>query len=101
MVFNDVAKKLRKYNSVVVYGASVLGRKLYSVLKKYGINIKYIIDKRGQKVDDMETITLDQYISNRGDIIIIASSRFAEEIKRDLSEAKVVSDIVCVDELFS
>ena len=100
-IFDNVARRLRQYNSVVIYGASVLGRKLFDIMKKYGVNIKCIIDKKGQKVDDMETITLDQYISNRGDIIIIASSRFAEEIKKDLSEAKVVSDVVCVDELFS
>ena len=100
IVFNDVAKRLRKYNSVVIYGASVLGRKLYDILKKYSINIKCIIDKRAQRVDDMEAITLAQYVSDEGDLIIIASSRFADDIKKDLSEAKVVSDVVCVDELF-
>lgn len=92
---------MSQYNSVVIYGASVLGRKLFDIMKKYGINIKCIIDKRAQIVDDMEAITLAQYVSDEGDLIIIASSRFADDIKKDLSKAKVVSDVVCVDELFS
>ena len=100
-IFDNVARRLSQYNSVVIYGASVLGRKLFDIMKKYGINIKCIIDKRAQRVDDMEAITLAQYVSDGGDLIIIASSRFADDIKKDLSEAKVVSDIVCVDELFS
>ena len=100
-IFDNVARRLSQYNSVVIYGASVLGRKLFDIMKKYGINIKCIIDKRAQIVDDMEAITLAQYVSDEGDLIIIASSRFADDIKKDLSEAKVVSDIVCVDELFS
>ena len=100
-IFDNVARRLSQYNSVVIYGASVLGRKLFDIMKKYGINIKCIIDKRAQRVDDMEAITLAQYVSDEGDLIIIASSRFADDIKKDLSEAKVVSDVVCVDELFS
>lgn len=100
-IFGNVARRLSQYNSVVIYGASVLGRKLFDIMKKYGINIKCIIDKRAQIVDDMEAITLAQYVSDEGDLIIIASSRFADDIKKDLSKAKVVSDVVCVDELFS
>ena len=70
-------------------------------MKKYGINITCIIDKKAQRVDDMEAITLAQHVSDKGDLVIIASSRFADDIKNDLSEAKIVSDVVCVDELFS
>ena len=100
-IFDNVARRLSQYNSVVIYGASVLGRKLFDIMKKYGIHIKCIIDKMAQRVDDMEAITLAQYVSDKGDLVIIASSRFADDIKKDLSEAKIVSDVVCVDELFS
>ena len=52
----------------------------FQIMKKYGINIKCIIDKRAQRVDDMESITLAQYVSDKGDLVIIASSRFADDI---------------------
>lgn len=89
-----------KVETVAIYGYSRLGRALKLYLEKYGIEVKYIIDQKGQMLRTDKTVyTLNDDLEDV-DAVIITPIGLYEEIKSKL-EKKLKSKFIYIETLIA
>ena len=75
-----------KFKRVAIYGMSSLGRSLYTELRKHGIEIAYVIDRRKNVLCEGCTVyTLQDDLPNV-DLIIVTAITYYDEIASMLGE---------------
>lgn len=98
-------KKISKYlhnhsiQSCAIYGVGIIGKPIYSMLRKEGVNIAYCIDKDVNKREqiDVPLKTPDEELDDV-DLVVIATTYSHEEIKRIISN-RIKTQIITVGQL--
>ncbi|MCK9162301.1 MAG: radical SAM protein [Arcobacteraceae bacterium] len=88
-------EKVKDVNQLYIYGGGEICLDLISKIDDY--NISGIIDKKAKtnpyKINSFDVKTLDDILLKDNDTIIIASNKFANEIKNDLQTMAVNNNI--------
>lgn len=88
------------YHSVIIYGLSDMGCRLYDELKNSNIKIKCIIDKSAfGKMDEIRIYNPGDQIPD-ADVIIVATAYFLIEVENALL-GKVKCPIIALDDLIA
>ncbi len=84
--------------TVAIYGMSFMGQRLYEELKNSGIEVKYGIDKNGDKICTDIDVVSPEYDLEAVDVIIVTAFCFFDEIEGFLME-KTDSRILSLEDL--
>lgn len=91
-MYKDLVEKIsQKYNlnvlrdsEIYLFGTAVLGRKIYSQLKSFGIQVKGFLDndksKHGKFIQDVEIFDINCIKNKENTVIIICSTNYFYEI---------------------
>ncbi|WP_429027246.1 HAD family hydrolase [Aeromonas veronii] len=81
----------QEIKEVVIYGAGEFFESLYPELIKRKIRVKLLIDKKAQlmayKVADINVVPLAKAKISDGEVVLIASAAYVDEIRQDISDA--------------
>ncbi len=76
----------KNFHSIAVYGLSYLGERLVDELMGSGIEVKYAIDKKADKIcADVEVMQPTDHLP-KVDAVVVTAVYFFDEIKSELAE---------------
>lgn len=105
--WNTVCERIRGLSakdSIYIFGAGNIGRILHHYLRDRGVVLKAYIDNnadlRGTRMEDVKVISPDEIKPETGDLFLICSENYADEIWEDLrrrgildTQAAIVNDM--------
>ncbi len=84
--FKDILEA-QGINTIAIYGIGMLGKALYELLKKQGINVVYGIDRDVNKhIDGLRIVPPEKNFLEKADAIIITPINDLEAIRKELSQ---------------
>lgn len=86
------------YHTIAVYGLSYLGERLLAALRDTGIEVRYCIDKRADKMFGTEMVKTIEDDLPEVDAIIVTAVYYFDEIEEELSE-KVDCPIISLEDV--
>ena len=98
--FSDVKSQASQYDSVIIYGAGVYGRRLFRELQKYGVRVECFcvthLDHLSNGVEGVPVFSLAQAAESRKKTLYLlaANSEFSQEMERELMSRNIESYIL-------
>ena len=98
--YSDYIKEIG-CNSVVIYGASDVGRLFYDVISEEGITVKFFIDRAlgGERVNGIPVIAPTNVVVDDTDVIVVTPTSYFDEIKGELRNQNIKNPILSLEDV--